>query len=124
MLLGRALGGGAGTGGAGPVADEDDEGGVCAPTSAAWTLGSRKQKKRAEPAAWAGPRSGPVHIGPRGVESAGASLAPCRSGRITLQLASSCSKERQKHTRRDVALTEQNHGGAAGLERSGRAAVN
>lgn len=83
MLLGRAL-----------VEDEDDE----APTSAAWTLGSRKQKKRADPAAWAGPRSdGPVHIGPRGVESAGASLAPCR---ITLQLASSCSRERsRKHTR-------------------------
>lgn len=73
---------------------EEEEAGICAgwaaATSAACTLGSRKQKERGL-ALWMRPCRRPVLGAPRGAESAsglcGARPGLARSGCITLQLA-------------------------------------
>lgn len=98
-LLGEGMGAGAGL-----VEEEEEEGGICAgwaaATSAAWTLGSRKQKEGGL-ALWMRPCSRPVLSAARGAESA---CRLCRakpvlgcSGCITLQLALGCSREAQTH---------------------------
>lgn len=87
--------------------EEEEEGeGICAgwaaATSAAWTLGTRKQKEGGL-ALWMRPCSRPVLRAPRGAESAcrlhGARPVPCCSGCITLQLASGCGGEAETHGR-------------------------
>ena len=81
-----------------------EEEGICAgwaaATSAAWTLGSRKQKEGGL-ALWMRPCSRPVLSVPRGAESA---CRLCRakpvlgcSGCITPQLALGCSREAETH---------------------------
>lgn len=103
-LLGMALGERMGAG-AGLVEEvEEEEEGICAcwaaATSAAWTLGSRKQKEGGL-ALWMKPCSRPVLRVPRGAESAcclcGAKLVLGCSGCIVLQLASDCSRETETH---------------------------
>lgn len=99
MLLGIVLGEGMGAE-AGLVVEEEEEGirsGWAAATSAAWTLGSRKQKEGGL-ALWMRPCSRPVLSVPRGAKSA---RRLCRvkpvlgcSGFITLQLALGCSRGR------------------------------
>lgn len=94
-FLGRPLGEGMGTRG---------EEGICAgweaATSAAWTLGRRKQKKEGL-ALRRRPCSRPVLGVPWGAESARrlcrAELVLCCSGCITLQLALGCSREAETH---------------------------
>lgn len=89
---------------AGLVEEEEDADGVedicAAATSAAWTLGSRKQKERGL-AFWMRQPSRPVCWVPRGDESAWhfcrARPVLGRSGRITLQLAWGCCREAQTH---------------------------
>lgn len=103
MMLGTVLGEGMGAR-AGLVEEEEDEESICAgwaaATSAAWTLGSRKQKERGL-ALWMRPCSRPVLSVPRGAESA---RRLCRvkpvlgcSGCITLQLALGCGREAETH---------------------------
>lgn len=85
--------------------EEEEEGeGICAgwaeATSAAWTLGSRKQKEGGL-ARWMRPCSRPVLNVPWGDESArrlhrAKPVLGC-SGCITLQLASGCSREAETH---------------------------
>lgn len=98
MLLGM-LGEGMGAGAGLVEEEEEEEEGICAgwaaATSAAWTLGSRKQKEGGL-ALWMRPCSRPVLSAPRGAESA---CRLCRakpvlgcSGCITLQLASGCGR--------------------------------
>lgn len=98
MVLGERMGAGA------ELAEEEEEEGICAgwaaATSAAWTLGSRKQKEGGL-ALWMRPCSRPVLSAPSGAESA---CRLCRakpvlgcSGCITLQLALGCSKEAETH---------------------------
>lgn len=100
MFFGRVLGWGTAAG-AGLVVEEEEEEGICpAATSAASTLGSRKQKKRGM-AVWMMPCSGPVLITPpRGLESAcrlcRARLFLCCSGWIMLQLAVGCNTRGRK----------------------------
>ncbi|TNN61496.1 hypothetical protein EYF80_028241 [Liparis tanakae] len=71
---------------------EEEEEGICAAaTSAAWTLGSRRQKEGG-PTLWTRARRRPVLSAPRGAESVrhlcGAKFVLGCSGCITLQLAS------------------------------------
>lgn len=72
MLLGTVLGEWMDAG-AGLLVEEDEDEGICAgwaaATSAAWTLGSRKQKEGGL-ALWMRPCSRPVLGMPRGAESA------------------------------------------------------
>lgn len=85
--------------------EEEEEGdGICvgwaAATSAAWTLGSRRQKEGGV-ALWKRPRSRPVLCAPPGAES-GQRLRRTRpvlgcSGRITLQLAPGCCGDTPTH---------------------------
>lgn len=90
--------------GAGVGDEGEEEEGVCtcwaAATSAAWTLGSRKQKEGGL-AHWMRPCSRPVLRVPRGAESAchlrRAKLVLDCSGCITLQLALDCSREAETH---------------------------
>jgi len=68
--------------------EEEEEEGICAAaTSAAWTLGSRRQKEGG-PTLWMRARRRPVLSAPRGAESArhlcGAKLVLGCSGCITL----------------------------------------
>lgn len=104
MLLGTLLGVGMDAG-AGLVEEEEGEGicaGWAAATSAAWTLGNRKQKEGGL-ALWMRPCSTPVLRVPRGAESAcrlhGAKPVPGCSGCITLQLALGCKGEAETHGR-------------------------
>lgn len=101
MMLGRALGGGK-RAAAGLVEEEEEavdciRSGWAAATSAAWTLGSRRQKEGGL-ALWKSPRSRPVLGVPRGAESAS---RLCRagpvSGCIMLQLAMGCRRETETH---------------------------
>lgn len=103
MLLGKVLGVGMGAG-AGLVEEEEEGEGICAgwaaATSAAWTLGSRKQKGGGL-ALWMRPCSRPVLRVPWGAESAcrlrrAKPVLDC-SGCITLQLALGCSREAETH---------------------------
>ena len=93
--------------GAGLVEEEEEEeeeesicGGWAAATSAAWTLGSRKQKDGGL-ALWMKPCSRPVLSMPRGAEHAchlcGVMPVVCGSGCITLHLASDCRAEAETH---------------------------
>lgn len=115
MFFGRLLDEGIGTG-AVLVKEEDDddeeeEEGICAgwaaATSAAWTLGSRKQKKGGL-ARWMKPCSWPVLSVPWGAESASrlcrAKLVLRRSGCITLQLLMCCNREKHMVTGWDATL--------------------
>lgn len=102
MILGMVLEEGMGAGAELVEEEEEEEGeGICAgwaaATSAAWTLGSRKQKEGGL-ALWMRPCSRPVLNMPRGAESA---RRLCRakpvlgcSGCITLQLALGSKRRR------------------------------
>lgn len=113
MFFGRLLDEGIATG-AVLVKEEDDEEeeeGICAgwaaATSAAWTLGSRKQKKGGL-ARWMKPCSWPVLSVPWGAESASrlcrATLVLRGSGCITLQLLMCCNREKHMVTGWDATL--------------------
>lgn len=101
MIVGVLLG--EGRGAAAGLAEEEVDGicaGWAAVTSAAWTLGSKKQKERGL-ALWTRLCSRPVLNMPRGAESA---WRPCRarpvlgcSGCITLQLALGHCRGAQTH---------------------------
>lgn len=104
MMLGMVLAEGKGAAAGLVEEEEEEEEGICAgwaaATSAAWTLGSRKQKEGGL-ALWKRPCSRPVLSVPRGAESA---WRPCRarpvlgcSGCITLQLALGCCRGTETH---------------------------